>query len=217
MNGGGRALLLAVALAVAPLAHAADECTLQLGHGWPPATENHGSAVEQLLVDGASPALSLTWLPRRGVERALMLLRPADGGDWTLRHAEAPERIADWDTSGGGLQRILRIDQQPEVLEVPMPAALAARVLDSWQRTLQAGVPAGRAAAFHNDELLLFVIDGQRVSGLEPRCGPGEMLVEQAKDLIKIADEKDADDRVERWEDLQHSLDELDEELAAAA
>lgn len=215
MTGAGRALLLALALSAAPLAHAADECTLQLGHGWPPATENHGSAVEQLLIGDASPALSLTWLPKRGTEQSLMLLRPAAGGDWTLRHAEPPERIDSWDTSGGGLRRILRVDQQPELREVPMPATLAARVLDSWQRTLQAGVPADRVAEFHDDELLLFVIDGERISGLEPGCGAGEVLMEQAEQLIKAADEEDADDRLDHWEDLDRSLNELHEALAS--
>lgn len=213
---GRRALVLAFALAVAPLAHADDECRLQLGHGWPPATENHGSAVEQLLANGDNPVLSLTWLPKRGVERSLMLLRPADDGDWTLRYAEPPKRIGDWDTGSGGLKRVLRIEQAPELLEVPMPATLAARVLDSWQRTLQAGVPGDRAATFHDDELLLFVIDGQRIGGLEPDCGPGELMMEQAGELIETADEEDADDRLERWEDLQRSLDELEGELAAA-
>jgi len=210
-----RALLLSLALLATPVAHAA-ECELQLGHGWPPATENHGSAVETLLAAGATPALSLTWLPPRGVESALMLLPPGDGGDWTLRHARPPERIDDWDRSGGALRRVLRIEQQPEVLEVPIPAAVATRLLDSWQRVLQAGVPAGRNAQFHDDELLTFVIGGQRISGLEPDCGAGELMMEQAEELVELADEEDADDRLEGWQDLQRSLDELDRELAAA-
>ena len=210
-----RAWLLPLALLAMPVAQAA-ECELQLGHGWPPATENHGSAVETLLAADADPALRLTWLPLRGAESALMLLQPGDGGDWTLRYARPPDRVDQWDTSGGGMKRVLVTDQQPEVLEVPMPAALATRLVDGWQRTLQAGVPADRAAAFHDDEVLSFVVGGERFSGLEPDCGSGELLVEQAEDLIKTADEDDAEDRVERWQDLQRSLDELDEELAAA-
>ncbi|MGH8085708.1 MAG: hypothetical protein ACREPV_10585 [Lysobacter sp.] len=206
--------MLALALSAAPLAHA-DECMLQLGHGWPPATENHGSAVEQLLIGDAGPVLSLTWLPKRGTEQTLMLLRPADGGDWTLRHAEPPERIDSQDTSGGGFKRILRVDQQPELREVPMPATLAARVLDSWQRALQAGVPADRVASFHDDELLLFVIEGERISGLEPGCGAGEVLMEQAEQLIEAADEEDAEDRIDHWQDMDRSLNELYEALAA--
>ena len=215
MTRAGRALLLALALSSASLAHADDGCTLQLGHGWPPATENHGSAAEQVLIGDASPALSLTWLPKRGAEQSLMLLRPADGGDWTLRHAEAPERIDSWDTGGSGLKRILRIDQEPELREVPMPAMLATRVFDGWQRALQAGVPADRVAEFHDDELLLFVIDGERVSGLEPGCGAGEVLMEQAEQLIEAADEEDADDRLDHWDDLDRSLDELHDALAS--
>lgn len=210
-----RAWLLPLALLAMPLAQAA-ECELQLGHGWPPATGNHGDAVEGLLVADAAPALHLTWLPKRGAESALMLLQPADGGDWTLRYARPPERVDQWDSRGGAMQRVLLVDQQPEILEVPMPAALAIRLVDGWQRTLQAGVPADRAAAFHDDEILSFVIAGERFSGLEPGCGPGELLVEQAEDLVKTTDEDDAEDRAERWEDLRRDLDELDEVLAEA-
>src|SRR5690606_41189805 len=65
------AWLLSLALLAMPLAQAA-ECELQLGHGWPPATGNHGDAVEGLLVADAAPALQLTWLPKRGTESALM-------------------------------------------------------------------------------------------------------------------------------------------------
>ena len=211
-----RAWLLPLALLAMPLAQAA-ECELQLGHGWPPATGNHGDAVESLLVADAAPALHLTWLPKRGPERALMLLQPADDGDWTLRYARPPERIDQWDTRGGGMKRVLLVDQQPEVLEVPMPAALAARLVDSWQRTLQSGVPAERAAEFHDDETLSFVIGDERFSGLEPDCGAGELLVEQAEDLIKTADEDDAEDRAERWQDLERDLDELEDVLGEAS
>jgi len=211
-----RAWLLPLALLAMPLAQAA-ECELQLGHGWPPATGNHGDAVEGLLVADAAPALQLTWLPKRGTESALMLLQPTDGGDWTLRYARPSERVDQWDNRGGGMKRVLLVDQQPEVLEVPMPAALAARLVDGWQRTLQAGVPADRAAEFHDDEVLSFVIAGERFSGLEPKCGAGELLVEQAEDLIKTADEDDAEDRAERWQDLKRDLDELDEELVEAS
>jgi len=210
-----RALLLSMALLATPVVHAA-ECELQLGHGWPPATENHGSAVEALLAGGASPALSLTWLPKRGVESGLMLLPSANGGDWTLRHARPPDRVDERDRSGGSLRRVLRVDQQPEVLEVPIPAALATRLLEGWQRVLQAGVPAAREARFHDDDLLTLVIGGERVSGLEPDCGAAELMMEQADELVDLADEEDADDRLEGWQDLQRSLDELDGELAAA-
>ncbi|MGQ4661052.1 hypothetical protein [Lysobacter sp. F6437] len=211
-----RAWLLPLALLATPLAQAA-ECELQLGHGWPPATGNHGDAVEGLLVADAAPAMHLTWLPKRGAESALMLVQPADGGDWTLRYARPPERVDQWDTGAGGMKRVLLVDQQPEVLEVPMPAALAARLVAGWQRTLQAGVPADRAAEFHDDEVLSLVIGGERYSGLEPGCGAGELLVEQAEDLVKTADEEDADDRAERWQDLQRDLDELDEVLREAS
>jgi len=215
VTGTGRALLLALALSAAPLAHAADECMLQLGHGWPPATENHGNAVETLLVGDSQPALQLTWLPLRGAESALMLVPAADGGAWTLRHAQPPERVDQRETSATGIRRVLLTEQQPEVLEVAIPAALATRLVESWKRTLQAGVAADRGAQFHDDEVLSFVVDGARFSGLAPDCGAGELMLEQAEALVDAADEGDPDDFQERWDDLGKSLDELDEELAA--
>ena len=214
MTGTGRALLLALALSAAPLAHA-DECVLQLGHGWPPATENHGNAVETLLVGASQPALQLTWLPLRGAESALMLVAAADGGAWTLRHARPPERVDHLETSANGIRRVLLTEQQPEVLQVAIPAVLATRLVESWKRTLQAGVPADRGAQFHDDEVLSFVVDGARFSGLAPDCGAGELMLEQAEALVDAADEGDPDDFQERWDDLWKSLDELDEELAA--
>ena len=210
-----RALLASLLMLAVPMAQAA-QCPLQLGHGWPPATENHGDAVETLLSAGASPALILTWLPVSGEESALMLLRPSNDGDWILRYTRADERVDGRENSGGGFTRVLRTSQTPELLEVPIPSALATRVMDSWQRTLQAGVPEDRVAAFHADDLLSFVIDGQRISGLAPDCGAGELMMEQAEDLIDAANEGDPDDLPERWQDLQRSLDELDGELAAA-
>ncbi|KGM53954.1 hypothetical protein N799_13570 [Lysobacter arseniciresistens ZS79] len=208
-----RALLL---LMLAMPAAQAAECELPLGHGWPPATENHGVAVEGLLAADVQPALQLTWLPVRGVESALMLLPSADGGAWTLRHALAVERVDHRESIAGGSRRVLRVEQPPEIHEVPMPASLASRLVDRWTRTLQTGVAADRAARFHDGDLLSFVVDGARYSGVEPGCGPGEVVVEQAEALIDAAGEGDPDDLPERWDDLWRSLDELDEVLAGA-
>ena len=211
-----RALLpLLLACLLAPAAHAA-ECRLELGHGWPPATENHGSAVETLLASGSSAALHLTRLPRRGTESVLMLVPPADAGDWTLRYSRPPDRIDQRQAIANGITRVLLVDQQPEVLEVSIPAAVATRLVEGWRRTLQAGVAADREARFHDDDVLSIVVDGQRFSGPTPGCGPGELMAEQAEALVDAAGERDPDDFQERWEDLWRSLDELDEALAAA-
>lgn len=208
-----RALL--VLMLLAPAAHAA-ECELPLGHGWPPATENHGAAVEGLLVADAAPALQLTWLPARGEESTLMLLPPADGRGWMLRHAQAAERVDHRESISGGSRRVLRVEQAPEVVEVPVPASLANRLVDGWSRTLQAGVAPDRAARFHEGDVLSFVIDGARFSGTEPGCGPGEVVIELAEALIDAAHEGDPDDLPKRWDELWQTLDELDEELADA-
>ncbi len=48
-----RALALLTLLALTPLAHAKGACEVDLGQGWPPATRNHGSAVEGLFTAGA--------------------------------------------------------------------------------------------------------------------------------------------------------------------
>lgn len=209
-----RALTLAGLLAVAPLAYAKSECLLDLGHGWPPATQNHGSAVEQLFADGDVPALSLVRLPVRGKESGVMLMRPVRGNTaWALRSATASERVDSVSPIRGGISRSLKTDQSPRVREVPMPAALAERLLDTWQRTLQAAVPAESAAVFHDGELLLFTVDDQRVTGLEPTCGPARMLVRQSLILIEASDTKEKN-RYKRWRDLAQSLDRLDEQLA---
>ena len=168
---GLAAAVLAAQLVAVPAARADDEvCKLDLGRGWPPATENYGSAVEQMFFAGARPTLSLTRLPARGVESGVQLLAGEGEGDWTLRYTEADERVDVW--TGG--RRELRVDQRPEVVEVPMPATLARRIVAGWQRVLASGVPADRSAEFHNGEVLLFVVDdaasGQalRISGITP-------------------------------------------------
>ncbi|WP_342316179.1 hypothetical protein [Lysobacter sp. FW306-1B-D06B] len=214
---GLAAAVLAAQLVAAPVARADDACKVDLGRGWPPATENYGSAVEQLFFAGNKPVLSLTRLPARSVESGVQLFAGEGEGDWRLRFTEADERVAVW--SGG--KRELRVGQQPDVVEVPMPAALARRVLADWQRALNAQVPADRNADFHEGEVLLFVVDdtaaGQplRVSGLQPGCGPVAEMMEQVGLMIEATDASD-EKRFKRWRELEESLDKLEQTLAGA-
>ena len=213
---GLAAAALAAQLAMLPAAYAQDACSVELGRGWPPATENYGSAVEQLFFAGAKPVLSLTRLPARSVESGVQLFAGEGEGDWRLRFTEADQRVEVW--SGG--KRELRVGQAPEVVEVPMPAALARRVVANWQRALGTQVPSDRAAAFHEGEVLLFVVDdaaGQplRVSGLQPGCGPVANLMEQVGLMIEATDDSD-EKRFKRWRELEQSLDQLEQTLAGA-
>jgi len=203
---------LALSLA-APLAQAADGCAFALGRGWPPATENHGSAVEQLLAAKAAPRLSLTYLPQRGVESGLMLI--AGEGDWTVRHAVPNERVQSWSSSrnGGALQ--LRVEQEVDKEEAPIPQELAARVVGAWKRALTTMAPQDKPAEFHDKDQLLFLVDGVRVSGLRPDCGVGETLMEQAGLMTEAANES-ISKRERRWRALSESLDQLDAQLAQA-
>ncbi|MEH6418107.1 hypothetical protein [Pseudomonas sp. CGJS7] len=205
---------LAVALA-APFAQAA-ECSFALGRGWPPATENHGSAVEQLLAAKAEPRLSLTFLPTRGTESGVLLIPGAGDADWTLRHALPSERVAVWNSARASGALELRIDQEVENEEAPMPAALAQRIVAAWKRALETMAPQGKAAEFQDKDQLLFVVDGLRVSGARPDCGVGETLMEQVGLMIEASNESAAK-RERRWRALGESLDELDKQLAEAA
>jgi hypothetical protein len=204
--------VLAVQAVVMPSARADDEaCRIDLGRGWPPATENYGSAVEKLLAGGTAPTLSLTRLPAHSAESALQLVAGEGEGDWTLRYVEADERIQVWT----GNHREMRIEQQPAVAAVPMPAPLARRVVTDWQRALDTQVPQDRAAEFHDGEVLLFVVEGMRVSGLQPACGPTAQMTEQVALMIQATDDGD-EKRIKRWRKLGESLDQLEQSLAGA-
>jgi hypothetical protein len=209
--------LLAVALAVqavvVPSARADDDeaCRIDLGRGWPPATENYGSAVETLFTGGLIPRFSLTRLPARSAESALQLIAGEGEGDWTLRYVEADERVQVW--NGG--RKELRTNQQPDVAAVPMPAALARRVVAHWQRVMDAQVPQDRVAEFHDGEVLLFVVNGVRISGLQPACGPIAQMMEQVTLMIDATDDGD-EKRIKRWRALAESLDQQEQSLAGA-
>lgn len=209
-----RALCLAATMAVATLAHA-DECAVNLGRGWPPGAQNHGEAAETLLFGGRKPLLSLTWLPLRGEERSLQLV-PAEAGDWTLRYSVADERVLQWTAVRNGVEQRLVMEQKPEVLEASIPAAVGQRLVAEWGRTLATVVPASRPAAFHEGELWLLQVEGMRVSGPAPECGPAYRLHKQVALLIEAVDEKPSK-REKRWRQIEESLDTMREELASTA
>ena len=209
-----RALCAAAVLAVAPLAHA-DGCVVDLGRGWAPGAQNHGEAAEKLLFGGRQPVLSLTWLPVRGEERSLQVV-PAETGDWTLRYAVAAERVLQWTSVRNGFEQRLMLEKTPEVLEVPIPARVGKRLVAEWGRVLATVAPASRAAVLHEGDLWLLQVDGMRISGLAPECGPAERLHDQIALLIEAVDEK-ASKRAKRWVQIERSLNRMREELASTA
>jgi len=211
------ALLIATAaLSLAPLtALAWGSCSVDLGRGWPPAVGNYGGAVEQLFDGNKTPALSLVTLPARGVESGLSLL-PADGREWTLRYSRAEQRVYNWVDDGvrSGVQ--LRTEQTPEAFEIPIPAALAQRLLKSWSAALAQMSPDGREARVSDGEVLSFVVNGVRYSGTRPTCGAGELMLQQAALLIEASEGKEKK-RDKRWHEIESSLDELQQTLAGTA
>ncbi|MGE8216954.1 MAG: hypothetical protein ACN6RD_12220 [Stenotrophomonas maltophilia] len=210
-------LALALMLAVLPASQAvAAECASGLGRGWPPAVGNYGQAVETLFEGKAQPALSLVTLPKSGVETGVALLPGTQEQEWTLRYSRADKRVYNWNNSSraGGLE--LRVDQTPDQYQVSIPAALAQRLLRSWQAALDAAVPAERKATVLEGEVLSFQVDGQRFSGPRPDCGAGKLMMKQVALLIEASDTKEKKlDR--RWQDLDESLDELQQLLAGKA
>jgi len=199
-----RAALLVAALLLSPLAYADDACKLALGRGWPPATENYGSAVERLFAVGSQPGWSFTLLPKVGAESGVLLIPGAKGGDWTLRRAVADERVHFWSAT----KLELRTNQEPELDEVLIPAAVATRFVEDWRRALSAVAPEGSAAPFSEKDTWLFVAGDLRVSGLEPSCELGELMREQIELLIEASDEGD-EKREKRWRQLGESLDRM--------
>ena len=202
------ALLLATVFA-APLAHADEEaCKVGLGRGWPPATENYGSAVEQMVAGPVRAPLSFTLLPAGvSVERGLALLPGAtETADWTLRYVEADRRVRVWVAD----HLELRTDQTPDVNEVPMPAAVATRLLAEWMHALAAAAPSGTPAPFSERDTWVFVAGDLRASGLEPVCKLGEQLRDQIDLLVEASDEGE-EKRQKRWRQLGEKLDRMRE------
>jgi hypothetical protein len=110
----------------------------------------------------------------------------------------------------------LRVDQEPEQREVAMPAALAQRLLRTWQAALENEVSADTRAPVLDGEVVSFQVDGKRYSGSRPTCGAGKLMLEQAALLVTASDTKEKK-RDRRWSDLEASLDELQELLTGTA
>ena len=212
-----RVLILTAALLASPLASAQkNSCANTLGRGWPLAGQNWGAAVEQLFSAGLAepPALSLTRLPEKANESGVMLIPSAAGiaagDDWTLRYVESDKRVRYWQ----GNNLVLRVEQEPEINDVPIPAAVATELLDVWYRALSVASPVGAPAMFDDTEAWTFAIGSLRASGPPPRCGAFAKMREQVELLIEASDERAAK-RERRWEQLQTSIDELSAMLAA--
>ncbi len=206
----------ALAAAVPTSALAWGSCTVDLGRGWPPAMGNYGEAVEKLFDGEKVPALSLVTLPARGVETGVALYPGIDGGDWTLRYSRADERVYNWVVSGGRSGVELRTEQVPESFEIPIPATLANRLLSGWNTALDQMSPPERAAPVMEGEVLSFVVNGVRYSGTRPTCGAGELMLEQAALLIEASEGKEKK-RERRWNEIESSLEELQQTLAGNA
>ncbi|WP_310093654.1 hypothetical protein [Pseudoxanthomonas sacheonensis] len=205
------AALLVLSAALMPWSAMAKECPAQLGRGWPPGTANYGGAVERLFDGQASPALSLVWLPRSGKETGLALLPGSEGMAWALRYSEADERVYHW----GRDALELKTEQTPRQSTVPIPAALAQRLMKVWGDSLRQAVPEAAAATFHEGDVLSAVVDGVRFSGPVSECGPLEQILEQAGLLIEASDEKESK-RERRWAEIDASLQTLQQSLAGA-
>ena len=206
-----RAALLVAALLLAGVAHADDgQCRMGLGRGWPPATENYGTAVEQLFAADSRPALDFILLPQSGEESGVLLVPGSDGGDWTLRRAVAGERVHYW----GPTTLELRTTRAPELDEVPVPAAVATRLVEAWRHALSVAVPEGSAAPYSEGDAWVFAVGDLRVSGLRPECELGGLLREQVDLLIEASDEGE-EKRAKRWQQLGESLDRMPGALEA--
>ena len=206
MRRASMMLLLATVFA-APLARADEEaCKVGLGRGWPPATENYGTAVEQMVAGPVRAPLSFTLLPAgMAAESGLALLPGAtETADWKLRYVEADKRVRVWVVD----HLELRTEQTPEIHEVSMPATVATRLLTEWMHALAVAAPSGTPAPFGEEDTWVFVAGDLRASGLQPDCELGEQLRDQIDLLIEASDE-DAEKRQKRWRQLGEQLDRM--------
>ena len=198
-------------LALAPAAHA-DECRMALGRGWAPATENYAVAVEKLFAGDTQASFHVTVLPATADEWGVLLIPGAsDGDDWTLRYAQADERVRVW--QGG--QLLLRTSEPAQVQDAPIPARVAKRLIAEWRAVLASAAPEGSAAPFSEKDAWTFLAGDLRVGGLQPGCDLGERMRDQLDLLIEASDEG-PEKRERRWRALEESLDRLAREREAA-
>ncbi|GAE56334.1 hypothetical protein XPR_2969 [Xanthomonas arboricola pv. pruni MAFF 301420] len=161
---------------------------------------------EPVVADAALP-----WRGKRGIAGAGQGRCRLD-----LRHSRADERVYSWvsQSDRGSVQ--FRTAQTPETVEIPIPAALARRLVSNWTGALTQLAPSGRSAPVSEGEVLSFQVDGVRYSGTRPSCGAGELLLQQAALLIEASEGKEKK-RDKRWTQIESSLDELQQTLAGTA
>ena len=198
-------------LALAPLSQAR-ACVVNMGHGWPAATGNYGEGAASLLGGVHEQGIAWLSLPRRGEESQLVLAPDADG-QWWVTHARADERIHHISNSLTHYGVQLRLEQQPEIERAPIPAELAARLLERWQQALAAAAPASSAPLMENEDVLSILIDGQRYSGRAPACGAIARLIGQGDLLRELAGSKEKKHE-KRYEKISEALDKYDERVA---
>lgn len=202
-----RAWLAALLAVLATPALAARQCEPVVGAGWPPAVGNYGEAAAQLLGGVAEEGLSLLLLPARGEESQVQLRRDAGSGQWSVVAGLADKRIYNWNSGNSRAGVSLRLDQQPEFAQAPLPEALAQRLLGVWTAALASSEVAA-SAPVTDGEAVSFTINGERYSGLRPGCGQLEALLEQAALLTELAHSKDKK-YGKRYEAIERALDKM--------
>lgn len=202
-----RALLATLLALAATPALAASQCAAVVGEGWPPAVANYGDAAAQLLGGVSEEGLSLLLLPARGQESQVQLRREPGSGQWTVVAGLADKRIYSWNSGSSRAGVNLRLDQQPEFAQAPLPDALAQRLLSAWAAALSSPEVAARAPVT-DGEVVSFTINGARYSGLRPGCGQLEALLDQAALLVELAHSKDKKHE-KRYADIERALDKM--------
>ncbi|KRG41352.1 hypothetical protein ARC78_11420 [Stenotrophomonas pictorum JCM 9942] len=209
-------LLLAtlLALTTAPVL-AASQCAAVVGEGWPPAVANYGDAAAQLLGGVTEEGLSLLSLPARGPESQVQLRREPGSGQWVVVAGLADKRIYSWNSGSSRAGVNLRLDQQPELAQAPVPDALAQRLLQVWAAALASSEVAPRAPVT-DGEVVSFTLNGARYSGLRPGCGRLEALLDQAALLVELAHSKDKKHE-KRYADIERALDKMHDRFSGDA
>lgn len=200
-------LLLAVLPALPALA-----CNVNMGSGWPAATGNYGEGAANLLGGVHEQGIAWLSLPRRGEESQLVLAPDADG-QWWVSSARADRRIYYTSNNYNHFGVELRLDQEPKIERAPIPSDLALRLVDRWQRALDAAGLAAQAPLMEDEDVLSIQIAGQRVSGRAPSCGALPRLLGQRALLEELAGSKEKKHE-KRYEAISEALDKYDERVA---